>query len=533
MPYSRANAKPPNVCMQASPACQAASEASSFDVLASSPHGRPASNSAANYNGVFAVEKGTLSYESIAEAGTQCSLGFANALYERYSGALDASRKVPWAYLLGNGTDTATNAALATFEYSGTADAKCSTRLIALNGAARVRNATSNEFDFAGVTAAMAGVNTLVLDGPGVSNVVRNVTNGVGSVSVVKEGAGTWRLDGDVDISGGIAVKEGVLEYRQKQPNYTWFRITFTARYSAGSVCKLGHIGLFAEDGTEQSLNLAYNDSAHSNADPTRLKPGEVAFGLSRNTGTSGKTSKEVLETLFAPYVQDVHRDMYTGGGDISAEKPIVIMLRLPSGAAPVVKYDMITGWYSSTSRPYDATPTQWLIEGSVDGVNWDEVEQEGARNLRYSGSGNYWMSDGTRPADGVTNPTGIAIFTQPAEPTNRKMSSVSSLSVAPRTSFLVDGEVTVSRLMVDFATGCGDVAGCRFAGEGTLAVANMPDEQSVFIAVPFASAPGFSNIAGWQLEINGASPRAGKYTVEALSNGLRISRRGLVLNIR
>ena len=47
MPNSRATAKPPKVCMQASAACQAASEASSLAMLASSPHGFSASNKAA------------------------------------------------------------------------------------------------------------------------------------------------------------------------------------------------------------------------------------------------------------------------------------------------------------------------------------------------------------------------------------------------------------------------------------------------------------------------------------------------------
>ena len=45
--YSLAKPKPPWHCMQASAACQVASDASSLPILASSPHGRPAAKRAA------------------------------------------------------------------------------------------------------------------------------------------------------------------------------------------------------------------------------------------------------------------------------------------------------------------------------------------------------------------------------------------------------------------------------------------------------------------------------------------------------
>ena len=45
MSYSSAKPKPPCVCRQVSAACQEASDASSFAMLASVPQGMPASNS--------------------------------------------------------------------------------------------------------------------------------------------------------------------------------------------------------------------------------------------------------------------------------------------------------------------------------------------------------------------------------------------------------------------------------------------------------------------------------------------------------
>ena len=127
------------------------------------------SSDKAKYKGVFAVEAGTLEYESLAEAGSWCSLGFATVLHEPYSGTRDDTRSVPYAYLLGNG-GTASDADLATFSYVGSSDVNVATRPIALKGAARVRNATNRSFAMRGVTSAEAGIHELVLDGAGDDN---------------------------------------------------------------------------------------------------------------------------------------------------------------------------------------------------------------------------------------------------------------------------------------------------------------------------------------------------------------------------
>ena len=47
--------------------------------------------------GVYEVNDGTLQFASIAETNVVCSLGLATALFSRYSGRYDASKRVAWA----------------------------------------------------------------------------------------------------------------------------------------------------------------------------------------------------------------------------------------------------------------------------------------------------------------------------------------------------------------------------------------------------------------------------------------------------
>ena len=157
--------------------------------------------------GVFDVRNGTLRFDSIAEAGTLCALGYADSLYnENTTTTLDDAHKADYAIVLGGAKTEGT------LEYTGTAEGKCSTRNIAVRSKGRFIS-DSAKYTLANVYAMDGKSATFTLDGVRTDNVAKSLSDGKngGSLSVVKEGSGTWTLTGTNEISGPLIVRSGIL----------------------------------------------------------------------------------------------------------------------------------------------------------------------------------------------------------------------------------------------------------------------------------------------------------------------------------
>lgn len=172
---------------------------------------RLADNAERNNAGLVSVERGVLEYESIADCGTVCSLGRATRLYEPHCGTIVPSKAVTYAIRIGDGTSDASSEELATFTYVGS-DAAAAARPIAISGAGRITNSGNAALRLRGVTSAGSGTNTLVLAGQGASNSLEDITNGVGVISILKEGCGRWTIGRNLDIGGDIVLRGGTLE---------------------------------------------------------------------------------------------------------------------------------------------------------------------------------------------------------------------------------------------------------------------------------------------------------------------------------
>ena len=251
--------------------------------------------------GVFAVKAGTLEFDSIAERGVLCSLGYQTLWHENYMGARDDNRTAPYAFLLGDG-GSAISATNGTLSYIGTASAVCATRPIALDGAGRLRNDSALAFDWTGVTTKGSAAGTLILDGAGVSNIVRDVTNGLGTVSVVKEGTGTWTLTGNINATGGLEARGGTLVVDNRKV-FSWFRLSVRDTWrkfridlgdtGTDSALMLSEFGLWSADGTRQNLGLTYNSAANGNH--LLLEPGQACIGAGSPYSGTGR----LLSALF------------------------------------------------------------------------------------------------------------------------------------------------------------------------------------------------------------------------------------------
>lgn len=481
----------------------------------------------AKYKGVFAVESGTLEYESLAEAGSWCSLGFATLLHSPYSGTRDDVKTVPYAYLLGNG-GAADDADLATFSYVGSSDVDVATRPVALKGGARLRNATDRGFALVGVTSAQPGRNDLVLDGAGTDNRLVNVTNGVGSVGLVKEGVGTWTLEGRVDVTGGVAVKEGTLNLNPADPSrMTWFRFTVKKLFGATDVTTvLCHFGLFDVQHNDVALGVTYNADANGKT-RTLLRPGQAAFETADCSGGMDGGKKD-MNNLFKPYALDYTARWSRGSKvpdpDVPSTCPSLI-IRLPASVtAPVVAYDMITGWYDGVDKPFHWTPTEWTVEGSVDGVTWTPIPLDAKTGwTKAKSGGNYWLSDAS-PCSGVS--AGFPVTTTTGE--SAKPLALGALSVASSATLAVAGGATVSEW--DLSSGVGAVSGIAFAPAGTLKVTIPPSAGRTYsVSCDLQGCTGLENLKDWTLLVNGEP--ATKWSLLSASEGeLVFTKAGLVL---
>ena len=116
----------------------------------------------------------------------------------------------PYAIRLGDGSsEVAENTG--TLAYVGAVPATCSTRPIAVSGAGRLSGNGSSALEWEGIKPLDADA-TIVLSGTASGCVARNVCDkDESAISVVKEGAGGWNVDGNMKITGGVECRGGSL----------------------------------------------------------------------------------------------------------------------------------------------------------------------------------------------------------------------------------------------------------------------------------------------------------------------------------
>ena len=184
-----------------------------------------------NHGGGFAIEEGTLQFDSIAEKGLASSLGRSTNLTDLCSLRDLSAHRVNYAFALGS---TNVGVPEAVFEYMGAGPGRCTTRPLVLVGAGGHLRASAGSLSFHGISARDANATpTLTLDGSAGDCKAYNVTNGAANaaVNVVKSGTGEWALGGNLDIGGTVKVEDGALslntEISRQYADYKWFRISF------------------------------------------------------------------------------------------------------------------------------------------------------------------------------------------------------------------------------------------------------------------------------------------------------------------
>ncbi|MCQ2391330.1 MAG: hypothetical protein MJ240_07890 [Kiritimatiellae bacterium] len=511
--------------------------------------------------GTLEVKKGTLKFDSIAERGTDCAVGPANLTHSKYYGnynatkpetrAIDDSKAVPYAFLLGNGVDATTDPHLATLDYTGTTDAEVHTRVIAVKGTGRLKT-TSAALVWDGVTAAEAGNQTLVLanaDYP----LMAVVTNGPGTMSVVKEGGGLGYLGRGSAFSGDLAVKGGTLRITGGQ--YGWYRLTITetwqnATNAAGEVLNTGggslvirQFALLDDQGENQILNLPHNKSADGS--PWLLKPGEAAIGCTNyrilGTDDRGREVTWALSNMFTTAGTStgmVRRNLDNTsnityrGFNTESNRMMSVVVRLPQAAKAVTHYDIrCSGYWPYADSSTVRMPRAWTLEGSCDGMTWDMLSTITTNDNTYAniptGATGHWYSNNS-------STPGMGYGPMAAEAAGETPLQVASVAAAAGAKVEVLGGrvVTANGLSLDCAAGEGGVlSGIAFAADSTVRLTGF-DERLVGTALPI-SLPNCTGLNGskWKVMIDGVSRPS--YFAFVSESGVRVFRHGLIIGIR
>ena len=519
---------------------------------------RMANNANRTNGGGYAIEEGTLRYDSLAEAGTVCALGKADYLTENYTGKDLDSHRVDYAFLLGSDKG-------GTMEYTGADEVRCSTRPVAVKGIGGFKVSGSGRFDFAGFSPLEAGADlVLETDRTDGSVKVSKITDGAGgeSLSVVKRGAGTMTIDGELSFSGKLKVEEGTLDVKGYGVfPYTWFRWILKekavncARYAdikgnwnnsgADQVLReeMQELALFDENGVRVNRGLSQNATWTAVADlqpgqvtvegnqPTLVgKLGELYDGVQWKSGSAQWNGMAIYSGSWPGYVKATSASWKT------------VVERLPDGAGAVVTYDL--GYASGTNSASGGYGiTAFALEGSCDGVHWTPLVDRD--DCEVPGDACRWLSSpdsaanthkGTSDGNYVTffdDHVGLTIdkATSETQGVQGTLAEAESIQVAAGAALRATGEVTVKGLTLDAGQN-GAFQGIGFASSGVLTIENAPRGRAITPQVDLSACTGVANLANWQVSIGGRI--RDNYKVKIGSDGsITVLPPGVVLLVR
>ena len=513
--------------------------------------------------GVFDVREGTLQFDSIAPKGEACSLGYATNLFEEcVHGQYGSGVPVDYAMVLGdNGTE-------GTLEYTGTQAASNATRHIAVRTKGRFKSAGAN-FNLSDVYALGTGEKTLTLDG------FANSVNGCmatglsdgtdgGTLSVVKEGEGTWQLTGTNTFTGSVVSRGGTLLINNPNRNYKWYRFVvmenayscdrYDTTYSIGTNevgeakaisddekahVQIVHLSLYDADGNDLVKDfepkIPITQFAFEGGDARIMEPGEVAIGQ-LGTYTGYKEPSQSLSNLFAVIEYPATGKLSGSKGGVKKDNPstwLPFVMRLHDDAPAVVRVDFQCGRNREGIGSYNGrNMTAFRLDASADGINWDEGL---AMNPAVDVPEKFprWDSDGSSkvPTNGIRKDKGTVLSRTAAENVEFARYAFSSVGAVNDGVLKVFGDpIEVSGLVVDASAPAGTISNFKLAASGTVDVRNAEFVDGAPLELPgdYSHLEGVGNLAKWGIALDGEyvaskvlGVKNGKLTV--YKRGLRI----------
>ena len=476
--------------------------------------------------GSIGVEDGTLSFDTIDNSGLYSSLGSAESTRgASFCGVGAGVANLPYAYELGGFGGTPV------LEYVGSTPGYSYDRHIALmGGVAHLRSSGEGPLKMRGAWMPVEGSATLVLDGANDSeNVFSSISNGLGTVSVVKDGTGTWTLSGAQDFSGTLEVKQGTLKLNNKRV-YEWYRILFKESYGTAAneavrnaiQCK--GFALYDANGCRIGTNLLHV------TDYRTVQPGQSAYGTTKGIAQSAtkpwQTTTTWLSSAKEWYTYEENgtaKDDYTGwcvknadNQNFNKDDPhswLPVVMRLTNGSPEAVGCDIAQKYCPANDDWARSTAVNsFELQGSTDGLDWRTLVD--VDDCATTTAADRWAKTDTptwtkqmRKLDDVETQS---FYFGNAKSTSAStfLSNVSELKVARGARLEVaEGEVelpsgiTLSIDCVGSGTAC--ISNLTFPNAGVLKVAGQMDGE-LELPVQFAGNESYSNISGWSVRLNG-----------------------------
>lgn len=507
-----------------------------------------------NFRGTISVDEGCLQFDTVAPIGEYCSVGLASVLKSPTLSSDWASLpNVDWAFSLGGNNVTETKLSEGTLEYTGASAGLCDDRRVRLEADARLRANGTKRIRYRLAASTSARSKTLTLDGSSMAtNEVHDIVDdATHKVSVVKEGCGTWLLGGEKSFHGDLTVKEGKLIVREypSDANYTWYRYTVKHLFDSvnggsKSGASVRFLGLYDEDGVCQTTGIVSSEGMVA----ASIEAGQAGYGTCRThtRGAYSSAENDDISKLFGRSgVFDVVLKDAADKGWVypQLDKPetwIPLVVRLPEGAATVKSYDWATtyGWSTASKTGFKWMPCRWSLEGSVDGIHWENVNPEG---------GDYVITTNDYPAvanDSTFVKTNTKFTTSDTSAhlggwsirgmvTNSYtvLDNVGTVSVAIGAMLEIENaQAEIGSLRVDARNGGGTIRGAKFAAEGEIDFIGY-EEDIKSVAILLEGAMDTDNIANWSVRIGGVVKPAWR---TAYMNGeLKIIKPGLSIIVR
>jgi hypothetical protein len=200
-------------------------------------------------------------------------------------------------------------------------------------------------------------------------------------------------------------------------------------------------------------------------------------------------------------------------------------VMRLPDNIDPVVAYDIL-GYGKEDINNKTYTPRAFMLHGSIDGSNWDLLDDydagegalAGGEKITWLFGQQTWAEASLCHEDDIRNHTGgRSIRSCPKDLPPAVLANVTEISVAAGARLAVTGGDAIElrdgiTLTVDASTGAGTLANIIIPENGTLNLVNVP-EYSGSLEMPISgeNVTGLANVAGWNLSIDGVAQSSSK----------------------
>lgn len=490
------------------------------------------------------VEEGTLAADTLYDRGhmsaighsvTNLPYGFKGTKADAFSGA----NYVDYPLAIGG-----TNGTEGTFAYTGSSGVYVTNLPFAVVGDARLENRSASAFcHLGGISSRRAGTHTLTLGGDSaVECDVGNVTEQIGKINLVKEGAGTWSLVGTNAFTGGIDVKEGTLKVANHGAKYMWFKWVLKETYNEyyGRTSGDDRKTFIPEFGLFDVNSNRVNGALAMVADYKNIAPGQIALVTEYDYyGDFYEPDKGQLANL-TDGVWTTPLNMYSRPktGAVTSPRPdsekswLIFLMRLPADATEVASYDV------SYEYRYWGAPKAWALYGSTDGAVWDLLDEKSfTGDLPKTNVNAYWLlanQDWSTPEAAAVHGGGQAIAGHAASPCATLPTVQEHVSVASGATLAFDGAgAPVTKLIVDGVDGLGTISGVMLAADGSIEFANIDrKQQEVSFPADLSGVSGLANLKNWTLAVNG-QPAGNRYRLKATTEGLTLTKGGLLLIIR